>query len=146
MTVRVQEDDFDLGAEVDALRKGRRDIGALVTFSGVVRDDGGLQALELEHYPGMTEKALAEIEAQAQTRWPLQASLIIHRTGRLKPGAQIMMVATASPHRQAAFEAAEFLMDFLKSRAPFWKKEHLADGQARWVDVRETDEDALRRW
>lgn len=146
MAVRVQAEDFDLGGEAAALAGGRTDIGALVTFSGLVRDDGSLQALELEHYPAMTEKALAGIEAEAHARWPLKASLIIHRVGRLEPGARIMMVATASAHRQAAFEAAEFLMDYLKSRAPFWKKEHLATGEARWVDAREIDEDALKRW
>lgn len=146
MAVRVQSEDFDLGAELSALGAGQRDIGAVVTFSGIVRDDGGLIALELEHYPGMTEKALAGIEAEARRRWDLADCLVIHRTGRLLPGAQIMMVATASRHRQAAFEAAEFLMDFLKSRAPFWKKEHLPGGAARWVDARESDEAALGRW
>lgn len=146
MAVRVQIEDFDLGREANALVAGSTDAGALATFSGLVRDDGCLAALELEHYPGMTEAALAEIEAQACARWPLTASLIIHRIGRLEPGAQIMMVATASPHRRAAFEAAEFLMDLLKSRAPFWKKEHLTNGSARWVAARVSDEDALDRW
>jgi molybdopterin synthase catalytic subunit len=146
MAVRVQREDFDLGAELAALRAGRTDIGALVSFTGLVRDrDGSLTGFELEHYPAMTERALAAIEAEAQTRWPLQASLIIHRFGPLSPGEQIMMVATASAHRQAAFEAAEFLMDYLKSRAPFWKKETTAEGAA-WVDARETDEAALERW
>jgi len=145
MAVRVQREDFDLGAELAALRAGRSDLGALVSFSGLVRDTGGLAAMELEHYPGMTEKALAAIEAQAVARWRLGASLVIHRYGRLLPGEQIMMVATAAPHRQAAFEAAEFLMDYLKSRAPFWKKEHGRDG-ARWVAAQDADEDALGRW
>lgn len=146
MAVRVQQDDFDLGAELDALRAGRTDIGALVSFSGLVRDDSGdLEALELEHYPGMTEKALGEIEAEARARWALNDSLIIHRYGPLKPGEQIMMVAAAAPHRKAAFEAADFLMDFLKSRAPFWKKEHGVAGAA-WVDAKEDDEAALKRW
>jgi molybdopterin synthase catalytic subunit len=146
MAVRVQKDDFDLGAELAALRAGRTDIGALVSFTGLVRDQGGrLTGFELEHYPAMTEKALRDIEAQARARWPLQASLIIHRYGPLAPGAQIMMVATASAHRAAAFEAAEFLMDYLKSRAPFWKKETTPEG-ARWVDAREEDEAALERW
>nr|WP_323780305.1 molybdenum cofactor biosynthesis protein MoaE [Amylibacter sp.] len=146
MAVRVQQHDFDLGAELTALRAGRTDIGALVSFSGLVRDDSGdLEALELEHYPGMTEKALAEIEAEARARWDLNDSLIIHRYGPLKPGEQIMMVATAAPHRKAAFEAADFLMDFLKSRAPFWKKEHGVAGAA-WVDAKEDDEAALKRW
>lgn len=146
MAVRVQSEDFDLGAELDALRAGRTDIGALVSFSGLVRDDTGeLRVLELEHYPGMTESALTEIEAEAHKRWELNATLIVHRFGPLKPGEQIMMVAAASPHRKAAFEAADFLMDFLKSRAPFWKKETGVDG-AEWVDAKDTDEDALKRW
>ena len=146
MTVRVQREDFDLGAEVAALRAGRADIGALVSFTGLVRSDGeNVGGMELEHYPGMTEKALAAIETEARTRWSLQASLVIHRYGALAPGEQIMMVATASAHRQAAFAAAEFLMDYLKSRAPFWKKEATPDG-ARWVDARATDEAALQRW
>ena len=130
MAVRVQREDFDLGAELAALRAGRRDIGALVSFSGLVRDAAGSPAMELEHYPGMTEKALAAIEAEARRRWALEACLIVHRFGRLTPGEQIMMVATASAHREAAFAAAEFLMDYLKSRAPFWKKESMADGDA----------------
>jgi molybdopterin synthase catalytic subunit len=141
MSVRVQTADFDLGAELAALRTGR-DIGALVSFSGIVRGEG---PLELEHYPGMTEKALAGIEADAVGRWDLLASLIVHRTGLLQPGAQIVLVAAASAHRQAAFEAASYMMDYLKSRAPFWKKEW-AGGQARWVSAQESDEDALRRW
>ena len=146
MAVRVQQDDFDLGFELNALRAGRTDIGALVSFSGLVRDDtSDLQALELEHYPGMTEKALAEIEAEAHKRWDLNATLIVHSYGPLKPGEQIMMVAAASPHRKAAFEAADFLMDFLKSRAPFWKKETGTDG-AEWVDSKEDDVAALKRW
>jgi molybdopterin synthase catalytic subunit len=146
MAVRVQAHDFDLGAELAALRAGRTDIGALVSFTGLVRDlDGRLTGFELEHYPAMTEAALAGIEAEAAARWPLQASLIVHRFGPLAPGEQIMMVATASAHRAAAFEAAAFLMDYLKSRAPFWKKETGAAGGA-WVDARESDEAALARW
>ncbi|MSU91317.1 molybdenum cofactor biosynthesis protein MoaE [Rhodobacteraceae bacterium 2CG4] len=148
MAVRVQREDFDIGAELAALRAGRDDIGALVSFSGLVRGTAKGQpiaGMELEHYPGMTEKALAGIEAQAVERWSLQASLIVHRYGLLHPGEQIMMVATAAPHRGDAFAAAEFLMDYLKSRAPFWKKEATPDG-GRWVDARDTDEDALRRW
>jgi molybdopterin synthase catalytic subunit len=146
MAVRVQTADFDLAAELAALRAGRTDIGALVSFTGLVRDlDGRLTGFELEHYPAMTEKALAAIEAEARARWPLQDALIIHRVGLLAPGDQIMMVATASAHRQAAFAAAEFLMDYLKSRAPFWKKETTAAGAA-WVEARETDEAALARW
>ena len=147
MAVSVQTEDFDLGKAVRDLVGDRTDIGALVTFTGLVRDaaDGSLKAMELEHYPAMTEKALREIEAQARTRWDLSACLIIHRVGRLEPGDQIMMVATGSAHRRDAFEAAEFLMDFLKSRAPFWKKEHSAKG-GNWVDARESDEEALDRW
>ncbi len=147
MAISVQKEDFDLGQAVRGLVGERTDIGALVTFTGLVRDtaDGTLEALELEHYPAMTEKALKEIEAQAQERWNLSACLIIHRVGKLEPGDQIMMVATGSAHRRDAFEAAEFLMDFLKSRAPFWKKEHTASG-ADWVDARESDEEALERW
>lgn len=146
MAVRVQREDFDLGAELAGLRAGRRDIGALVSFTGLVRDSaGGLEAFELEHYPGMTERALAAIEAEARTRWPLQATLVIHRFGRLEPGEQIMMVATASAHRAAAFAAAEFLMDYLKSRAPFWKKETGPDGSS-WVEAKAEDEAALDRW
>ncbi|MFQ5624566.1 MAG: molybdopterin synthase catalytic subunit MoaE [Paracoccaceae bacterium] len=148
MAVRVQPEDFDVGAEIERLRSGRTDIGAIVSFTGLVRDSAGgapISDMELEHYPGMTEKALSSIEEQARERWSLQASLVIHRHGRLKPGEQIVLVVTAAPHRQAAFEAAEFLMDYLKSRAPFWKKEGTADG-GRWVDARDADEDALRRW
>ncbi len=144
----VQADDFDVGAEIIALSAGRTDIGAVVTFTGLVRDMAGgkpISDMELEHYPGMTEKALEKIEAEANARWDLQASRIIHRYGKLTPGAQIVLVATASPHRGDAFEAAEFIMDFLKSRAPFWKKEGTADG-GKWVDARDADEDALNRW
>jgi molybdopterin synthase catalytic subunit len=146
VAVRVQREDFDLGAEVAALRAGRTDIGALVSFAGLVRDlDGGLLGFELEHYPGMTEKALAAIEVEACARWNLRASLVIHRYGPLGPGEQIMMVAAAAAHRGPAFEAAAFVMDYLKSRAPFWKKERTAAGAA-WVDAREEDEAALDRW
>jgi molybdopterin synthase catalytic subunit len=146
VAVRVQREDFELGAELAALRAGRTDLGALVSFTGLVRDAGGaVAAMELEHYPGMTEKALGRIEAEARARWPLDACLIVHRYGRLLPGEQIVMVATASPHREAAFAAAEFLMDYLKSRAPFWKKETGPSGSA-WVQAREADEEALARW
>ena len=148
MSVRVQREDFDLGAELAALRAGRTDIGALVSFTGLVRDSADGQpvtSMELEHYPAMTAKALEAIEAEAHGRWPLQASLILHRFGPLAPGDQIMMVATASKHRAAAFEAAQFLMDYLKSRAPFWKKEANAEGGS-WVDARDEDETAIGRW
>jgi len=148
MAVRVQEADFDLAAEMAALRGGRTDIGAMVSFTGLVRGAskaGAIDEMTLEHYPGMTEKALEAIEAEAQARWNLQACLIIHRYGRLTPGEQIVLVITASPHRGDAFAAAEFLMDYLKSRAPFWKCEGSGAG-AQWVDARETDEEALERW
>ncbi|MEM8870406.1 MAG: molybdopterin synthase catalytic subunit MoaE [Pseudomonadota bacterium] len=148
MVVRVQEADFDMVAEMDRMRAGRVDIGALVSFTGLVRGTAAgeaIDAMTLEHYPGMTESALARIEAQAVARWTLQATLIIHRTGRLRPGDQIVLVATASPHRADAFAAAEFLMDYLKSRAPFWKKEGTPDG-GKWVDARDSDETALERW
>jgi molybdopterin synthase catalytic subunit len=148
MAVRIQREDFDVGAELGAIREGRTDIGAMVSFTGLVRDHAGadpVSGLELEHYPGMTERAIATIEAQARDRWPLQESLVIHRYGKLEPGEQIVLVITASAHRQAAFEAAAFLMDFLKSRAPFWKKEATRGG-GRWVDARDTDEAALGRW
>ena len=146
--IRVQQDDFDIGAEIEALRAGRADIGAIVSFTGTVRDTAkgeAITAMTLEHYPGMTEKELERIEAEANERWPLQASLIVHRHGALKPGENIVLVVTASAHRHAAFEAAQFLMDFLKTNAPFWKKEEGPDG-GDWVDARESDEDALRRW
>lgn len=148
MSVSVQSEDFNVGDEISALTAGRTDIGAVVTFTGLVRDMAGGEKnadMELEHYPGMTEKALADIEVKANERWDLQATRIIHRFGKLVPGAQIVLVATASPHRGDAFEAAEFIMDFLKSRAPFWKKEGTSDG-GKWVDARDADEDALDRW
>ncbi len=145
MVARVQRGDFDPGAEAAALSAGRTDVGAVVSFTGLVRDCGGLEGFELEHYPAMTGKALAAIEAEARARWPLLDCLILHRYGPLVPGDRIMMVAVASAHRQAAFEAAEFLMDFLKSRAPFWKKEITAAG-ASWVEARDEDEAALGRW
>lgn len=147
MPVRVQTADFDTGAELEALTAGRTDIGALVSFSGLVRDveDGSLTDMTLEHYPGMTEAALDDILARATKRWDLRAGLIIHRVGPLPPGARIMMVAAAAAHRQPAFDAAAFMMDYLKSRAPFWKREQSSAGAA-WVDAREADTDALRRW
>jgi molybdopterin synthase catalytic subunit len=135
--IHVQTEDFDIGDEVAALTKGRTDIGAVVTFSGIVRD----VALELEHYPGMTERELTRIEEEAQARWNLQASLVIHRVGRLAPGDNIVLVVTASAHRGDAFSAAEFLMDYLKTRAPFWKRE--GDN---WVDAKASDDEAAERW
>ena len=145
MAVRVQAAAFDFGAECGAFAAGRRGAGAVVTFAGVVRDDGGLLALEIEHYPGMTERAIAAIADTAAARWSLCDVLVIHRHGRLAVGEAIMMVATAAPHRADAFAAAEFLMDYLKSRAPFWKKEIGATGTA-WVAARDEDEAALDRW
>jgi molybdopterin synthase catalytic subunit len=146
--IQVQETDFDVSAELKRLSAHDRTIGALVSFVGLVRDinEGeSVSAMTLEHYAGMTEKALAEIAQQAQQRWPLQGITIIHRVGELLPSEQIVLVITASRHRHVAFESADFLMDFLKSKAPFWKKENTADG-ARWVDARESDEIALARW
>ena len=146
MEVRVQEAAFDSGAEAARLTAGRRDIGAFVTFTGIVRDDtGALEAMEIEHYPGMTERAITTIAERAMERWQLSDCLVIHRHGRLAPGETIMMVGTGSRHRADAFAAAEFLMDYLKSRAPFWKKEITLSGGA-WVAARDEDEDALRRW
>ena len=147
MTVRVQEEPFDFGAEANAFATGRTDAGAVVTFTGIVRDlaRGDLDRMVIEHYPGMTERALDKIEADARARWDLRDVLIIHRYGAMGPGDMIMMVATASPHRVDAFEAAEFLMDFLKSRAPFWKKEITQSGEE-WVASKAEDEDALSRW
>lgn len=146
--IRVQTDDFDIGAEIAALGGARTDIGAVVSFLGKVRDIAGAQpvaAMTLEHYPGMTEKELARIDAEARRRWPLQETLIIHRYGRLEPGDNIVLVITASAHRQAAFEACAFLMDYLKTRAPFWKHEQTPGG-TRWVDARDSDDDAAARW
>ena len=146
MRLSVQAEPFDLGAESAAFAAGVAGAGAVVTFTGLVRDNGGtLTAMEIEHYPGMTEKAIAAIMAEAQARWALKDAVVIHRHGRLGPGAAIMMVATAAAHRAEAFAAAEFLMDYLKSRAPFWKKEWRAEGGL-WVAAQDSDEDALKRW
>lgn len=148
LDVRVQATPFGFGAECDAFAaRAGTGTGAVVTFAGIVRDrpEGGLMAMEIEHYPGMTERAIAGIAAEAVRRWALSDALVIHRHGRLAPGETIMMVATAAPHRADAFAAAEFLMDYLKSRAPFWKKEIAADG-AGWVAARDADEAALTRW
>lgn len=147
MAVRVQHEDFDIGAEIAALTAGRTDVGAVVSFTGRVRDNGGqLAGLTLEHYPGMTEAELSRIEAEARERWPLKACLIVHRVGELRPGDNIVAVVTASEHRRAAFEAADFLMDYLKTRAPFWKKEVSPGGDAAWVEGRASDDAAARRW
>jgi len=146
MRVAVQSEPFDLGAEVAAFTSGVRGAGAVVSFTGLVRDEGGsLSGMEIEHYPGMTEKAIRGIAEEAVRRWSLADALVIHRYGKLAPGEAIMMVATAAPHRGDAFAAAEFLMDYLKSRAPFWKKELGADGET-WVAAKDADEDALKRW
>lgn len=146
MEVRVQEDDFDVGAETRALSAGRSDVGAVATFVGLVRGAAdGVHRMTLEHYPGMTEQALADIVAEAKTRWSLLVVRVIHRVGPLLPGDQIVFVGVASRHRGEAFAACEFIMDFLKTRAPFWKKEETPEG-ARWVDARDTDDDAAARW
>ena len=146
MRVAVQSAAFDPGAELSAFSAGVQGAGAVVSFTGLVRDEGGkLATMEIEHYPGMTEKAIAGMVDEAVRRWSLVAALVIHRHGRLAPGEAIMMVATAAPHRGDAFASAEFLMDYLKSRAPFWKKEHGAGGAA-WVAARDEDEAALDRW
>lgn len=146
MTVRVQADRFDAGAELNRFAESRTDVGAVVSFTGVVRDvDGTLREMQIEHYPGMTEKAISAIVAEAAKRWELADALVIHRYGPLEPGAPIMMVATAAAHRAAAFAAADFLMDYLKSRAPFWKKE-ITNSGADWVTAKDADEDALKRW
>ncbi|MGP1356549.1 molybdenum cofactor biosynthesis protein MoaE [Roseicyclus sp.] len=145
--VRVQEEAFDMGAELNAFAASVAGAGAIVSFSGITRDvaSGDLEVMEIEHYPGMTEKALARIRDEAMARFGLSAAMILHRHGRLGPGDPIMMVATAARHRADAFAGAEFLMDYLKSRAPFWKKEITGAG-AEWVAARDEDEDALSRW
>jgi len=150
--IRVQREDFDIGGELDRLAAGDHSVGGVASFVGLVRDvlghGGGpekVAALTLEHYPGMTEKKLAEIEAEANRRWPLSASLIIHRYGRLEPGDRIVLVATASPHREAALAACQFLIDWLKTDAPFWKSEETPHGE-RWVEARAEDDAAARRW
>ncbi|HEV7369865.1 molybdenum cofactor biosynthesis protein MoaE [Arenibaculum sp.] len=148
MAVRVQREDFDVGAELDALARDDHGIGGLASFVGLVRDvsgGAGASAMTLEHYPGMTERLLAEIEAEARRRWPLSASLIVHRHGRLEPGERIVLVATASAHRKAALESCEFLIDWLKTKAPFWKLEETPEGE-RWVEARDEDDAAAARW
>lgn len=148
MSVRVQTEDFDVGAEIAALRAGRADVGAVASFIGVVRDlnEGDrVSTMTLEHYPGMTEKALAAIVDEAKGRWDIYDATVIHRIGELQPLDQIVLVVVTSAHRGEAFAACEFIMDYLKTRAPFWKKEGTPEG-ARWVDARESDDHAAGRW
>jgi molybdopterin synthase catalytic subunit len=148
--IRVQEEPFDIAEELRSIRGSNHKIGGTALFAGSVRDlnlGEQVSAMTLEHYPGMTEKALAEIEAEANERWPLEASLIVHRYGRMHPGEDIVLVITCSSHREAAFEACQFLMDWLKTRAPFWKLEEGDDAQSgKWVDARESDSKAAGRW
>ena len=146
--IRVQREDFDAGAEAAALARGRKDVGAIVSFVGYCRDEGGLlAALELEHYPGMAEEEMTRVVREAESRWPLIGVTAIHRTGRIAPGEQIVLVAVASAHRGEAFAAAEMLMDFLKTRAPFWKRAIRADGAAEgWVEARDEDDASAARW
>jgi molybdopterin synthase catalytic subunit len=146
--IRVQRQDFDVGHELAHLVEGRTDVGGVASFIGLVREfsgDKAISAMTLEHYPAMTEKQLREIEQEARRRWPLQASLIIHRYGRLEPGERIVLVAAAAAHRQAAFEACSFLIDWLKTKAPFWKVEDRETGPE-WVEARSSDEKAAQRW
>lgn len=146
--IRVQKDDFDLSTEVRKLRQGRKQVGAVACFLGTVRDlneGASVSTMTLEHYPGMTEHALEKIESEARQRWQLDDVLIIHRVGPLQPEDQIVLVAVTSRHRGEAFQACEFIMDFLKTRAPFWKKEETPEG-SRWVDARESDQQAIQRW
>ena len=146
--VRVQPEPFDAASESAALTQGRVDVGAVVTFTGLCRDEGGaLAALEIEHYPGMAEAEIARVAEQAMVRWPLAGATLIHRHGRIAPGEPIVLVVTASRHRDAAFEAAAYLMDYMKTRAPFWKKEHRTDGTAgEWVEAKSADDAAAQRW
>jgi molybdopterin synthase catalytic subunit len=148
MKIRVQTEPFELGAEVDAMRQGRTDIGAIASFLGLARDlneGSGVQAMTLEHYPGMTEKALAALIEEANARWTLLDVTVIHRVGRLLPGDPIVLVVVAGQHRGEAFAACEFIMDYLKTRAPFWKKEETPQGE-RWVDARASDDAVAARW
>jgi molybdopterin synthase catalytic subunit len=148
--IRVQAEDFDIGTEIAHLQQGQSgDAGALAAFIGMVRDHAGgkkIAAMTIEHYPGMTEHELERMEREAHRRWPLLASLIVHRVGKLAPSDNIVLVITASAHREAAFEAAAFLMDYLKTSAPFWKKEETDEGSGQWVDARDSDDLAARRW
>ncbi len=146
--IRIQEEDFDYASEVAAMSEGNLGVGGVVAFSGLVREMAGdteINSMTLEHYPGMTEKALEKIEAEAQKRWPLENTLIIHRYGRLEPGDQIVLVAASSAHRDAAFDACRFLIDWLKTKAPFWKLEETDQG-GEWVDAKDSDNAATERW
>ena len=148
MPVRVQQHDFDIGAEITALRAGKLDVGAVASFIGTVRDlneGAGVASMTLEHYPGMTERALEDICAQARRRWNILDALVVHRYGRLAPGDQIVLVVVTSAHRGEAFAACEFIMDYLKTQAPFWKKERTPTGE-RWVEARASDDQAAARW
>lgn len=145
--IAVQTDPFDVQEEMNFLTQGQRDVGAVVTFTGICREDKSLQALELEHYPGMAENELKLIVEEAFSKWPLQGAVVVHRVGKLDVSEHIVLVATASAHRHAAFDGANFIMDYLKSKAPFWKKEHTQNGDAGdWVDAKETDQKILDRW
>lgn len=144
--VRVQESPFDMAAEQAALSAGRTDVGGIASFVGLCRGDDGLSALVLEHYPGMTERALAGIAAEAEARWPLTGCTVVHRVGRIRPGEPIVLVLTASAHRAAALEACAFLIDWLKTGAPFWKREEFPDGRERWVEAKDSDDAATARW
>jgi molybdopterin synthase catalytic subunit len=147
ITVRIQREDFDIAAEVERIRSPSSDVGAIVTFTGICRDEAGrLTALELEHYPGMAEAEIERISGDAAARWPVGAITVIHRHGRIKAGENIVLVVTASSHRKAAFEAANYLMDFLKTRAPFWKKEHAGEATGSWVPAKDEDDAAAARW
>ena len=148
VTIRVEAVAFDAAAECAALTHGRNDIGAVVSFTGLCRDEGGrLAALEIEHYPGMAEDEIRRVSEQARARWPLEGLTILHRHGRIAPGEPIVLVVTASRHRAAAFEAACFLMDYMKTSAPFWKKEHFVNGtEGGWVEAKAADADAAGRW
>jgi molybdopterin synthase catalytic subunit len=145
MKIRVQREDFDLNAEVNALKRAFPAVGAIVAFAGVVRGSDRLSSLTLEHYPGMTEREIARHMEEAIARWPLLGVTVIHRIGELRPGDNIVLVAAAAEHRRTAFEATEFLMDYLKTRAPFWKHE-AREGKSEWIDARDSDEAALTRW
>jgi len=143
--IRIQREDFDPGAEIAALNTMAGDVGAIASFIGLVRADGRMEAMTLDHYPGFAEREISAHVAEARSRWPLLGVRVVHRVGRLTPGERIVFVGVASSHRQAAFAAAEFLMDYLKTRAPFWKLEE-REGGATWVEARESDDESVRRW